>query len=110
MKDVMMGKTKSRRHDLFLDKEEWQWSAFTEVKNSRLIQLMNPYLEDEQQGIAIKLGKTVFLKFLTQANPQLIKVASNLGDLMPMMYSFYVLVPETFIHKLEVIYQLCLTF
>ena len=108
MKNVLMAKTKSRRHDLFLDKEEWQWSAFTEVKNSRLIQLMNPYLKEEQNWIAIGivLRKTVFPEFMIQADPQLKKVVNDLGEQMPAMYSLYVLFPETIIHKLEVNYHL----
>ena len=110
MKNVWMGKTKSRRHALFLNNGWWEWSSYPGI-NCRLGQLMNPYLEDEQHRIAIELGKAVFLKFLTQADPKLSKVASNLGDMMPKMYSLYVLVPETMIHKLEVNYHyLFLTF
>ena len=105
MKNVWMGKTKSRRHALFLNNGWWEWSSYPGI-NCRLGQLMNPYLEDEQHRIAIELGKAVFLKFLTQADPKLSKVASNLGDMMPKMYSLYVLVPETIIHKLEVNYHL----
>ena len=113
MKNVLMAKTKSRRHDLFLDKKEWQWSASSSrVKNSRLSQLMNLYLVEEHHGTAIgfALGETVFLKFLSQADPQLRKVVTDLGKQMPVMYSLYVLFPETLIHKLEVIYHLCFTF
>ena len=112
MKNVWMGKTKSRRHDLFLNNDEWEWSSYPGI-NCRLGQLMNPYLEDEQQGIAIKLGKTVFPKLFPQTNPQLLKVASKLGAIPNMyaLYAHYVLAPETIIHKLEVNYlYLFLTF
>ena len=105
MKNVLMVKTKSRRHELFLDKKEWECSTSIGVRNSRLIQLINPYVVIELGLIGAKLEETVFLKFLRQADPQLKKVANILGDHMPMKYSLYVLVPETFIHKLEVIYH-----
>ena len=110
MKNVLMGKTKSRRHELFLDKKEWECSTSIGVRNSRLIQLINPYVVGGLGLIGTKLTDTVFLKFLSQADPQLKKVANILGDKMPMNYSLYVLVPETIIHKLEVIYHLCFTF
>ena len=112
MKNVLMGKTKSRRHELFLDKKEWECSTsiVIGVRNSRLIQLINPYVVIGLGLIGAKLEETVFFKFLRQGDPQLKKVANILGKNMPMKYSLYVLVPETFIHKLEVIYQLCLTF
>ena len=112
MKNVWMGKTKSRRHALFLNNGWWEWSSYPGI-NCRLGQLMNPNLEEEQKRIAIKLGKTEFPKLLPQTNPQLLKVASKLGAMHNMyaLYAHYVLVPETIIHKLEVNYlYLFLTF
>ena len=98
----MIGKTKSRRHDLFLDKKEWERSSYHGI-NYRLGQLMNPHLNYAQQKNAIELGKAVFFKFFIQADPQLKKVANDLENFMPMKYSLFVLVPETYIHKFEVI-------
>ena len=113
MKDVMMGKTKSQRHDLFLDGREWEKCDpgnpcilyDSENKNSRLQQLSNPnFLGDADKWFIVikQLRDIVFLKFLSQADPELKKVEDILGDMMFMMYSICVLFPETFTHFLEV--------
>ena len=100
MKNVMRGKTKSRRHELFLDKRERERCSGNET--SRLYQLSNPgYLGGggEKDTIVIKqLIETVFVKYFHQADSELKK----LGPKIAFVYTSCVLFPETFIHQLEV--------
>ena len=103
MKNVMKGKTKSRRHELFLDKRERERCNGSET--SRLYQLSNPgYLGGggEKDTIVIKqLIETVFIKYFDQADSKLQK----LGQKIAFVYTSCVLFPETFIHQLEVIHN-----
>ena len=103
MKNVMRGKTKSRRHELFLDKRERERCSGNET--SRLYQLSNPgYLGGggEKDTIVIKqLIETVFVKYFSHADPKLKK----LGHKIAFVYTSCVLFPETFIHQLEVIHN-----
>ena len=103
MKNVMKGKTKSRRHELFLDKRERERCNGSET--SRLYQLSNPgYLGGggEKDTIVIKqLIETVFIKYFDQADSKLQK----LGQEIAVRYTSCVLFPETFIHQLEVIHN-----
>ena len=119
MKNVMMGNTKSHRHNLFLDKRELEQCNLLDLlfgrnMNSRLQQLNNPnFLGDENKWYTVvgKLNETVFLKFFSQADPKLKEVLILQDmDIMSMMYSIFVLFPETCIHRLEVIYILYLIF
>ena len=118
MMNVMMGKTKSRRHNLFLVKRELDQCALGLIgplylHNSRLQQLSNPnFLGDQDTWYIVvnKLSDIVFSKFFSHADPQLKKVVDIIGDKISMMYSIYVLFPETFIHRFEVNYPLYLTF
>ena len=100
MKDVMKGKRKSRRHELFLDKRERERCNGSET--SRLYQLSNPgYLGGggEKDTIVIKqLIETVFIKYFDQADFKL----QQLGQKIAFVYTSCVLFPETFIHQLEV--------
>jgi len=99
MKNVMKGKKKSRRHELFLDKRERERCNGSET--SRLYQLSNPgYLGGggEKDTIVIKqLIETVFIKYFDQADSKLQK----LGQKIAFVYTSCVLFPETFIHQLE---------
>ena len=103
MKNVMMGKTKSLRHDLFLEIPK---DSIYLDKNSRLRQLLNHHFMGMKVfGIVTdQLEETVFRKFLPQADPNLKKIRVLNPVDMALMYSVCVLFPETCIHQLEVNY------
>ena len=97
MKNVMKGRTKSRRHELFLEREP--------CNGSETSRLSNPgYLDGggEKDTIVFKqLIETVFIKYFDQADSKLQK----LGQEIAVGYTSCVLFPETFIHQLEVIHN-----
>jgi len=109
MKNVMMGNTKSHRHNLFLDKRELEQInlglLYCRIKNSRLWQLSNPnFFGDGNKHFTVvrKLNDAVLLKFLSHADPQLKKALDlDSPENLDMMYTILVLFPETFIHRFE---------
>ena len=100
MRNVMSNKTKSRRHDLFLDKKERERCSGSET--SRLYQLSNPGFlggGGEKDTVVIKqLIDTVFMKYFHEADPRLRRI----GNSKAFIYTSCVLFPETFIHQLKV--------
>ena len=101
----MSNKTKSRRHDLFLDKKERERCSGSET--SRLYQLSNPGFlggGGEKDTVVIKqLIDTVFMKYFHEADPRLRRI----GDSKAFIYTSCVLFPETFIHQLKVTFYIC---
>ena len=97
MKNVMMGETKSKRHDLFL----------ANPSDSRLAELVNPSflgVDNEVLNIVtLQLRETVFTKFFQQADSRLKDMGVVNQFALASMYSLCVLFPETFIHQLEVL-------
>ena len=100
MKNVMMGKIKSQRHDLFLNNPS----------DSRLAELINPSflgVDNEVLNIVtLQLRETVFTKFFQQADPRLKDMGVVNQFALASMYSLCVLFPETFIHRFEVYYYI----
>ena len=103
MKNVMMGKTKSLRHDLFLENPK---DSIYLDKNSGLRQLLNPHFMGMKVFglVTYHLEETVFPKFLPQADPNLKKIRVLNPVELASMYSMLILFPETCIHQLEVNY------
>lgn len=103
MERVMEGTFKSKRHDLFLKKDQRENCGGNNL--SQLWMISNPnFANREDDTFIISFLKTFYKEHLPEADPQLV----DLGERWGLEYVSTVLFPETVIHQLTVRYLIML--